>query len=445
MLKKWNLMLASIVALSLLLAACSSSNSSSNGAASNTGTEEAGGKPGGTVEYWSMFSEGEPLQLWLADAFKQFETETGIKVNPTWAGRDVITKLRSNLLAGKVPDLIEQSNSELTAGLVSNELAAPLDDYLATSAYDSDQKWMDTFIPNVMKQMQYTDSKTYVIPRDTYTSGFFYSAALFKKLGLQPPTTWEEFLKVCEALKKQGIAPIAADGNIQFYNFWYFSWLAMREVGPDKLYAAAGDKTGEAWRDPGFLEAAKKLRYLIDQEYFAQGYEGSAYPSGQVNWVNGKAGMILNGAWLPSELAKQTPDGFDMQMFKFPDLGAYDGTTAEVWVNGWLLLKDAKNKDAAVQLLKFLTSKQQMDKVAQLGTPVSTLQSVTPKALTAQTEIFNTASKVIPKWGGLEKDFAELNKRVLWAVDDQLFFGKLTPEQFIEQTVKQQKAFYANK
>jgi raffinose/stachyose/melibiose transport system substrate-binding protein len=445
MLKKWNLMLTSIVALTLLLSACSSSN----GTASNTPTQSAaagtGAKPGGTVEYWSMFSEGEPLQLWLADAFKQFESETGIKVIPTWAGRDVITKLRSNLLAGNVPDLIEQSNSELTAGLVANQLAAPLDDYLATNAYNSNQKWIDTFIPNVMKQMQYTDSKTYVIPRDTYTSGFFYSASLFKKLGLQPPTTWDEFLKVGEALKKQGIAPIAADGNIQFYNFWYFSWLAMREVGPDKLYAAAADKTGEAWRDPGFLAAAQKLRYLIDNKFFAQGYEGSAYPSGQVNWVNGKAGMILNGAWLPSELAKQTPAGFDMQMFKFPDLGAYDGNTAEVWANGWLLLKDAKNKDAAVQLLKFLTSKGQMDKVAQLGTPVSTKNTVTPPALTAQTEIFNTASKVVPKWGGLEKDFAELNKRVLWPVDDQLFFGKLTPEQFIEELVKQQKAFYASK
>lgn len=289
MAKKWKMMLAFVLVISLLSACSSPSGTSTNSTSAPSGSGTASNQ-NVTIDYWSEFSQGEPLQIWLADAFKQFETETGIKVKPTWAGRDVITTLRSKLMSGQVPDIVEQSNSELTAGLVDNGLAAPLDSYLATKAYNSSQNWIDTFTPNVLNQMKYKDNKIYVLPRDTYTSGFFYSASLFKKLGLQPPQTWDQFLQVCEALKKQGIAPLAADGNIQFYNFWYFAWLATREVGPDKLYAAAADKTGESWRDPGFLEAAKKLRYLIDHQYLAQGYEGSAYPAGQVNWTLGQCG-----------------------------------------------------------------------------------------------------------------------------------------------------------
>jgi raffinose/stachyose/melibiose transport system substrate-binding protein len=449
---KANLLVVLIIITALFVSACSNSNNANSEpvkAPTNSPTTPATTpdkeKPSGTVEYWSMFNVGEPMQEWLDTQFKLFEEQTGIVVNTTWSGRDVITNMRANLLSGNVPDLVDQSNAELTAGLVSNDIALPLNDYLATNAFGSEEKWGDTFVPNILGEMEYNDGNTYIVPRDVYTSGFFYSATLFKELGIEPPSTWEQFLAVCEALKQKGIAPIAADGNIQFYNFWYFSWLAIREVGPEKFYAAAADKTGESWKDPGFLEAAKKLQTLVDRGYFAKGYEGSAYPAGQVNWVNGKAGMILVGAWLPKEMGEQTPEGFDMQMFAFPGTGAYDDSVAEVWVNGWVVLKDGKNNDAAVELLKFMTERKQMENMVGIGSPGSIKDLSMPKGLEIQSSILGDSNEVIAKWAGLERDFAELNKRVLWMVDDDLFFGKKTAEQFIDALVKEQNSFYSNK
>lgn len=446
--------LLAVLLVVAMLAACSNSGQPSNtggnngaGTGTNNGSTNTGGsdKPGGTVEYWSMFNVGEPLQVWLEEKLKQFEGETGITVKATWSGRDVITNMRSSLLSGNAPDLVDQSNAELTAGLISNELVIPLDEHLDGPAYGSDGKWRDTFVPNIMSEMEYSDGKTYIIPRDAYSSGVFYSKKLFDDLGLQPPQTWEQFIEVSEKLKANGIAPLAADGNIQFYNVWYFNWLAMREVGPEKLYAAAADETGETWREPGFLEAAKKVSQLVESGYFASGYEGSAYPAAQVNWINGNAGMMLMGAWMPKEMSEQTPEDFDMQMFPFPDSGAYDPTVTELWANGWAVLKDGKNNAGAVELLKFLTSKPIMEELVELGTPGPIVGLNMPQGLDTQADMLANASQVVPKWAGLERDFAELNKRVLWMVNDELFFGKITPEQYIEKLVKEQKAYYGNK
>jgi raffinose/stachyose/melibiose transport system substrate-binding protein len=453
--KKWSMLSLILVLVTGLLAACSGSNSSSSPASPEGSPSASPAEPtasttpqeGGTVEYRSMFNVGEPMQKFLEEAFKEFTAETGIKVNVNWLGRSVITTLRSSMLSGDIPDVVEQLDSELTSGFVDTGLAAPLDDELHAPAYSGgDVLWGDTFLPTVLKQMKNKDGNTYIIPREYYTSGFFYDAALFKKLNIEPPKTWEEFLQVCETLKQNGIAPLAADGTVQQYNAWYFYWLAMREVGPEKMRAAASDKTGEEWRDPGFLEAAKKLKVLADKGYFAKGYEGSAYPAGQINWVNGKAGMILMGAWLPKEVKAQKPQGFDMQMFKFPDTQAYDPNVAEMWTNGWVVLKDGKNKEAAVKLLKYLTQKQVMEKMVDLISSPGPLKDLkVPSELSKQAEILDTASVIVPKWGGLEKEFAELNKRVLFMADDKLFFGKSTPEEFINTVVKDQKDFYANK
>ena len=107
-------------------------------------------------------------------------------------------------------------------------------------------KWKDTFSPLVLELNRF-DGEIHMIPRATYTSGFFYNIDMFEQLGLEPPETWSEFLDVCETLKQNGITPLSADGTISFYNVWYFSWLAMRIAGPDKLKAAAEGKI--SWKD----------------------------------------------------------------------------------------------------------------------------------------------------------------------------------------------------
>ena len=394
------------------------------------------------LEIWSMMNEGEPLQIWAAEIIKEFEEATGIKVKVVWAGRQVVTKVKPRILTGQVPDIIDQSNAELLA-IVNEGLSYPLDEALETKAWDRDMKWKDTFSPLVLELNRF-DGEIHMIPRATYTSGFFYNIDMFEQLGLEPPETWSEFLDVCETLKQNGITPLSADGTISFYNVWYFSWLAMRIAGPDKLKAAAEGKI--SWKDPDFLRAAQMVRELIDREYFIKGYEGSVWPASQMEWVQGNTAMLLCGAWIPSEMSKTKPEGFRMGMFAFPAVedSEVDQTIAEAWSNSWLILKDGKNKEEAIEFLKFATSVDAANRQAALLSPSAVLGSNPVEGLEEQANIFERAGEIVHKMAGLET-MHEYYQVVYQKVGDKLFLGRVSPEEFIEELEQATQEFYARK
>src|SRR5699024_5772965 len=125
---------------------------------------------------------------------------------------------------------------------------------------------------------------------------------LFEEKGIEPPTTWDEFIEVGETFKEEGMAPLAQDGNIDFYNDYYFYWFVERMLGNGALLEAAQDESGESWStQPEFLEAAEKVQELADSDFFEEGYEGSQYPAAQTAWAKGDSAMILNGSWISSE------------------------------------------------------------------------------------------------------------------------------------------------
>jgi raffinose/stachyose/melibiose transport system substrate-binding protein len=394
------------------------------------------------LEVWSMFSEGEPMQEWTAEVIKGFEDTTGIKVKVVWAGRQVLTKARPRILTGQVPDVIDQSNAELLT-LINEGLAYQLDEALDGKAWDQNAKWRDTFSSSVLELTRF-DGKTFVIPRTIYTSGFFYNIDMFEKYQLNPPKNWTEFLDVCETLKRNGIEPLSADGTISFYNVWYFSWLAMRIAGPDKLKAAAEGKI--SWNDPDFLKAAKMVRDLIDKGYLMKGYEGSVWPASQMDWVQGRTAMLLCGGWIPSEMSKSKPEDFRMNIFPFPTVqdSKVDQTITEGWSDSWMIFKDAKNKDEAIEFLKFSTSLNAVNRMTAIMNPSPVLDSKPVDGLVGQTEIFSKASRVVDKHSGLEM-MPEYYQVVYQKIGDKLFLGRVSPEEFIKELEQATKEFYARK
>ena len=55
---------------------------------------------------------------------------------------------------------------------------------------------------------------------------WFYNADIFQEVGLEPPTTWDEFVTVCEKLEAAGYQALAVPGTYQ--SFWanQLGWLA---------------------------------------------------------------------------------------------------------------------------------------------------------------------------------------------------------------------------
>jgi|WetSurMetagenome_2_1015567.scaffolds.fasta_scaffold18631_2 raffinose/stachyose/melibiose transport system substrate-binding protein len=394
-----------------------------------------------TLVVWSMYNEGETMQVWEAAAIEAFEAANpNVTIEVTWAGRDVIGVTLRNALMAKsaLPDIIDQSNPNLVKGPLSEDLGLPLEDYLTTPAYNSEVAWGETFIPSVMDFLKYNDH-SYMIPRMVYSSGFFYNKKIFTDNNITIPTTWTEFLAVCAQLKAAGITPVLTDNDPE-YIIWPYTMSALRTAGPTGLYDTLADKTAEKWKDPALLEAAQMIDQLND--YYQDGYGGSTWPAAQLEFVQGRGAMMFMGAWLPSEMLKDTPEGFEMDIFPFPNTGGPGDNVSEAWSNSWMVLNTSEHPDTAVAFLKFLTSAEQMQGVLDAGAPVPLVGFPMPKNLSGLSGILGV-DQLVPRESGMLQDFSSLYFDTIGPVPyAPLWLGTQTPADFIPAAMDAQIQYY---
>lgn len=410
-------------------------------------TEESPAAEPVTLKVWSMYAEGETFQKWGQQAIDAFEAENpNVKVDVQWVGRDVVgVKLRNAVISGdELPDIIDLADVELKTSVIDEGMALPLDDYLNTPAYDDSTPWGETFIPSIMEYLKFGGEHAYLIPRMVYSSGFFYNKNIFAENNIEIPRTWDEFIAVCEQLKAAGITPVLTDHETT-YTIWPFTVAATHTAGPDQLKAAFVDKTGESWSNPDLVRGAELASQLT--HYYQDGYEGSVWPAAQLEFVQGRGAMMFMGAWLPSEMAQQTPEGFEMDIFPFPAVNDGKGNGVnEAWTNSWLVLNSTKHPDEAVDLLKFFTSKAQMKKVVENGAPAPLVGFELPKSLQGLADIFGEATQLVGRQGGLEAIDSHLLIDVLeQTAYDPLFIGKSTPEETMKAMQKAQADYYQSK
>jgi ABC-type glycerol-3-phosphate transport system substrate-binding protein len=400
--------------------------------------------------YYSMFSEGEPLQQVLAQATQDFMTENpDIEIESVWAGRQNLTQLQSVLAAGDQVDLVDHSDDRVYNAVVVPGLALPLDKYLDTNAYGSNKKWKDTFVASALEiGKSLKDGKTYLIARDDYISAYFYNTAVVRDVAVAPPIigmSWADFTKMLTTIQHKSISPLGADGTVSFYNNWYTAYLMLRVAGKDAFREAAYDKTGQKWRAAEFLRAAHLLNELQDAKFFQPGFQGSVWPAAQVQWVNGKIGMILCGAWLPAEMAPQMPPGFKTDMFAFPVVeGGKGNDLVEHWANTYAILKSTKAPDAAVKYLKYLTSPKVVQAIVKIGVPMPLVGAPTPVGLENQYKIL-ASQTAIPARAGLNTEIPEYMEKVFNVCSDKFFQLQSGPEQFVGCLANSSATYWASK
>ena len=290
----------------------------------------------------------------------------------------------------------------------------------------------------------------YYVPYVKVTSGFFYNKTLFNKLGLNPPKTWNDFMAVNQKLKDNKIPPLALDGNISFYNAYYYYWACARVLGSGKFSEAANDKTGAAWDNPGFLQAAQLVSSLskAGKNYFQDGYEGSAYPAAQSDWALGKAGSVLCGTWIPNETGPMVASDWQYGFYAFPavDGGQGNYNDVEAYLMGYAIPKDAKNVDNAKKFIKFALKKEWAQSFVKTTVNMSGRKDVDPPpVLSDVTAYLAGATSAHRSYDGLMSDLPEWWANVFYPVDNDLIFGKITPKQFIDKIKAQTIAYWQGK
>ncbi|OIQ28901.1 MAG: sugar ABC transporter substrate-binding protein [Alphaproteobacteria bacterium MedPE-SWcel] len=263
-----------------------------------------------TVESW----RNDDLTLWQDKIIPAFEaSHPGIKVKFTpSAPTEYNAVLNSKLDAGSAGDLITCRPFGASLALFEAGHLADLDDMDAMGNFS-----------DVAKSAWQTDdgSASFCVPMASVIHGFIYNKDAFEELGLDVPTTEDEFFAALETIKEDGsYIPMAMGTNDQ----WEAATMGYNNIGPNYWKGEEGRKaliageqklTDAQWVAP-FETLAKWADYLGD------GFEAQTYPDSQNIFTLGRAAIYPAGSWEISGFNAQAD--FEMGAFKPPVKAAGD-------------------------------------------------------------------------------------------------------------------------
>ncbi len=206
------------------------------------------------------------------------------------------------------------------------------------------------------------DKRVYSVPFASQTLGLFINRDVFARAGVTPPTTWEEMLALCRALKARGVTPLANGTQSPFMTEMLTSTVTNPFLGEVFI---ADIRAGRAtFEDPRYIAALGRLLEL--REFMPQGFSGVDYPTMQQLFVSGRAAMFLGGSFEIANFRKQNPRiNMDFIAPPAPEAGAprpvslfYDG--------GYAINAKSANDADAVTLLRYMAGKPFGDRFTQL-------------------------------------------------------------------------------
>lgn len=339
------------VMLALSLAGCSSSGS--GGAA-----VDLAGKPdySGSISILTAFA-GKPMGSYFEDVIKAYRAEhPNVQINLSQETDDNAVKDKEKVLIASqsLPDIYFSYAGNWGQNFAENGLAADLSSVIAPST-----DWGKTFGPGGLNAFKY-DGKQYGIPLYNDAKFMGYNKAIFQKLGLSVPTTFEGLITACSSIKAAGYTPIAFGNKDGWPGLHYLQQLFAYDVPRTTLDADLVPKSAK-WTDPGYITAMKQFSELITNcTGDGSNSNGVAYTTAQQQQQSGKAAMyyqeLIEFDSVNTQGSQLNQDGFGIFPLPAPANANGDAKTLEAAPEGYMINSKSKNAALAVDFMKFVTN-----------------------------------------------------------------------------------------
>jgi raffinose/stachyose/melibiose transport system substrate-binding protein len=254
--------LGAVIACLSGLTACGGFGNNSNG---------GGASKGGKVTL-SFLVDNQPTTVktaeGLAAAFHRSNPDVTIKVSSRPGGSDGDNIVKTRLSTGTMNDVFEYNSGSLFQALSPQKNLVSLNDRPWVSKLDK------SFIPSVS-----AGGQVYGAPwGSSFGGGILYNKKVFKKLGLQIPKTWSQFMANNAKIKAAGIAPV-----IQSYqDTWTSQLLVLADYhnvqAQDPSWATKYTHNQVKYSQPPALLGFQRL-----QAVHQAGYENKDYRSANLN------------------------------------------------------------------------------------------------------------------------------------------------------------------
>lgn len=316
--------------------------------------------PGNGVTTLSFFQfKGEALED-FAQIIADFEAENpDIKVVQNQVA-DSETAIRTLLVKDKTPDVITLNANGSFGRLAQAGVFADF----------TDEPVRSTINPAVQEILADLGNKSGEVNGLGYVNnanGVIYNRAIFQEQGLEVPTTWDEFIAVCDALEAAGIQP--------FYGTLADSWTAMPSWNALGAYPtqdgffdelrAEGENVGPDSRvsfEKDFADAMAQQAQLFS--YMQDGYRGRTYDDGNAAFANGETAMLLQGIWALSPIKGINPD-IDAAIFPYPAAENPDDRMLVTGVDVVVTMgRSTPHREEAMRFIDYLFDKGVIEKFA---------------------------------------------------------------------------------
>lgn len=305
--------IAVMMSLTLVLGACGGGSSNTDSSTAPAGDTA----PAASGDSAPAASGGDSIELtmgsWRADDVEQMNNllaeysklvpNVKITFQPT-NPPDYNATLRVQLEGGTGPDLMYARSYATGEELFDQGYFADVSDIPGLT---------DNFSASNLAPWQTKDGKMFAVPFAAVSQVIFYNKDVFAANNLSVPTTWDEFMSVCEALKTAGVTPLA-NGVADEWDI-----LECFALGMVSNYIGGADErvkyeTGEkALNDDAFVALYTDIQSTA--KYLPDGFESVTYNDSQALFATGSAAMFADGSW---SLGIYDDVDFDWGVFAFP-------------------------------------------------------------------------------------------------------------------------------
>jgi raffinose/stachyose/melibiose transport system substrate-binding protein len=189
----------------------------------------------------------------------------------------------------------------------------------------------------------------YAVPYMSNAAGVLYNKDMFEENGWEIPTTWDEFIALCEEIQETGIYPLYFGYKDTWTCLAPWNAIAVNLCPSDIAYQV---NSGNATFSEYYAAVAEMERALLD--YAEPNPVAYGYNDACTAFARGESAMYVIGNYAIPQIKSVNPD-MNIDSFVFP---ASNDASENILNSGndlmFCVMEDCENKEAAYEVLRFL-------------------------------------------------------------------------------------------
>jgi multiple sugar transport system substrate-binding protein len=302
------------------------------------------------VRVWHTETEPATIAAFqeIINDFEKLHPDITIKQEGLAWG-DLEAKLTAALAAGSPPDA-SHGQAITCASFYAKGLLRSQEDI-------AEAVGRDNIFEAVRNECRF-DGKYYGIPHSPNVSLLIYRKDIFKQKGLKPPETWDDFIKMAQAMMERD-----KDGRVTRYGLSLPGTPLFINILVGELTAANGGrlfdlKTGRpTFTEKQVVEVLDFYKKLNDT-VLPPGWLGHGYLDTFANLATGKAATLYQGygrgaGYIEKYAPQGTGNPEHFGVLQKPHGPSGKVTAAQIDAEPWMIFKNAKYPEEAAEFIKF--------------------------------------------------------------------------------------------